>query len=62
MACTCTQLRFPSGLFVTDDEEVYFCDWGNHRVRMIDRFGMISTIAGNGEGGYNGDGILATDA
>jgi len=50
------------GLFVTDDEEVYICDHGNHRVRKIDRFGVISTIAGTGEAGYNGDGILATDA
>ena len=56
------QLYFPRGLFVTEDEEVYFCDMGNHRVRKIDRFGMISTIAGNGEEGYNGDDLLATNA
>ena len=56
------QLRSPRGLFVTEEDEVYFCDWGNHRVRKIDRFGVISTIAGNGEEGYNGDDILATDA
>ena len=60
------QLYYPHGLFVNDDEEVYFCDGGNCRVRKIDRFGMISTIAGNGTPsggqGYNGDGILATTA
>ena len=41
-------LNYPRGLFVTDDEEVFFCDWNNHRVRKIDRFGIITTIAGNG--------------
>ena len=56
------ELNFPCGLFVTDEEEVFFCDYGNHRVRKIDRFGMISTIAGNGTMGYNGDDILATTA
>ena len=29
-------------------------------MRKIDRFGMISTVAGNGQCGYNGDNILAT--
>ena len=56
------QLNRPRGLFVTDDEEVFFCDYLNHRVRNIDRFGMISTIAGNGIKGYNGDDQLATYA
>ena len=61
------QLNCPQGLFVTEDEEVYFCDNGNNRVRKIDSFGVISTIAGigtldNGGQGYNGDDILATTA
>ena len=56
------QINTPDGLFVTEDEEVLFCDFNNHRVRKIDRFGMIKTIAGTGGRGYNGDGILATSA
>ena len=56
------QLNFPRGLFVNEDEEIFFCDGGNHRVRKIDRFGMISTVAGNGEDVYNGDDILAINA
>ena len=52
----------PFGLFVTDDEEVLFTDSGNHCVRKIDRFGIVSTIAGNGTKGYNGDDQLATTA
>ena len=38
-------------------------DWFNHRVRKVDKVtGLISTIAGTGVGGYNGDGIAATAA
>jgi len=48
------------GLFVTDDEEVLFCDSFNNRVRKIDRNGVIITIAGNGKKVYNGHVILAT--
>jgi len=59
---TDAKLRHPRGLFVSDEDEVYFCDCQNHRVRKIDRFGMISTVAGNGQCGYNGDDQLATSA
>ena len=56
------QLNYLRGLFVSDEEEIFFCDAGNHRVRIIDRFGMISTVVGSGKQGYNGDDILATHA
>ena len=55
-------IHYPRGLFVTDDEEVLFADGGNHRVRKIDRNGIITTIAGNGKKGFNGDDKLATSA
>ena len=55
------QLNNPCGLFVTDEEEVFFCDSNNRRVRKIDKNGIITTVAGNGIPGYNGDGILATN-
>ena len=53
-------LNLPLELFVTEEEEVLFCDNGNHRVRKIDRNGILSTIAGNGVQGFNGDDQLAT--
>ena len=56
------KLNSPYGLFVTEDEEVLFADRGNNRVRKIDRNGIISTLAGNGKGEFNGDGQLATSA
>lgn len=39
---------------------IYFTDWWNARVRMINAHGIISTIAGNGVFGYSGDGGPAT--
>jgi sugar lactone lactonase YvrE len=41
---------------------LYVCDWGNYRLRMIDATGMIRTIAGNGSSAYSGDGGPATAA
>ena len=56
------QLYFPCGLFVTEDEEVLIADSSNYRVRKIDRHGIITTIAGTGNYGFDGDGGLATSA
>lgn len=40
---------------------VYITDLDNNRVRKMDGFGNIGTIAGNGTTGFGGDGIPATD-
>ncbi|MES2702627.1 MAG: T9SS type A sorting domain-containing protein [Bacteroidota bacterium] len=41
---------------------VYVADLGNKRIRKIDTFGIITTIAGTGVFGNSGDGGLAVDA
>ena len=41
---------------------VYIADRSNHRIRKVDPSGTITTIAGTGDQGYNGDGIEATAA
>src|SRR4029077_3776458 len=42
---------------------LFFSDTFNHRIRRVDaRSGVITTIAGNGEAGYGGDGGPAVRA
>ncbi|MBT3022617.1 MAG: hypothetical protein KUF77_01450 [Candidatus Thiodiazotropha sp. (ex Lucina aurantia)] len=49
-------LESPSAIIISSDGTLYFADTGNHRIRRISVDGMISTFAGNGVGGYSGDG------
>jgi streptogramin lyase len=58
-----TQVNDPYGLAIGPDGGLYFCEVGNQRIRRLDlETRTISTIAGNGERGYTGDGGPATDA
>ncbi len=42
---------------------MYIADTDNHRIRFVSATtGIISTIAGDGNIGYNSDGIAATSA
>ena len=41
---------------------MYFADGRNHRIRHIDAAGQIETVAGSGDGGYDGDGGNALSA
>ncbi len=41
---------------------MYIADRTNQRIRKVATNGVISTVAGNGTSGYNGDGIAATTA
>lgn len=50
------ELNNPYGLCVGPSGELFICDMGNHRVRKIDRSGIITTVAGSGEKGWRGDG------
>lgn len=54
------RLRSPRGVAVDAGGDVYISDAGNDRIRMVDAGGIIITVAGNGQSGYNGDGMLAT--
>jgi len=55
-------LNDPRGVVTDPNGVVYFCDRLNHAVRKIDTNGVISTVAGTGTAGYNGDNIPGTQA
>ena len=55
-------LASPSGIAVDAAGNVYIADTGNRRVRRIDPSGTITTFAGTGEPGTEGDGGPATAA
>ena len=56
------ELNEPQGLAVDAAGSLYIADHSNSRVRKVDPFGNITTVAGNGAPGYSGDGGLATSA
>jgi sugar lactone lactonase YvrE len=55
-------LSAPHALAFDREGRLLVADTYNHRVRRIDRNGVITTIAGTGTAGYAGDGGLATAA
>lgn len=59
---TQAQLNFPEGIDIGPDGSLYITDLLNYRVRKVDPNGIITTVAGNGTGGYEGVGGLATQA
>jgi uncharacterized repeat protein (TIGR01451 family) len=56
------QLNGPQGVAIDTAGKVYIADQYNQRIRMVDLTGTITTVAGTGLGGYNGDGQPATSA
>ena len=56
------ELHNASAIAVGPDGNLFISDSGNHRVRMVDTDGIITTVAGTGEQGFSGDGGPATQA
>ena len=59
---TSASLAWPVGVFMDESGDLYIVDMDNHRIRKVDTSGTISTVAGNGEAGFSGDGGAATSA
>jgi sugar lactone lactonase YvrE len=56
------QIDAPAAIAMDTAGNLFVADFFNHSVRKIDTDGIISTVAGTGEPGYNGDNIPATKA
>jgi sugar lactone lactonase YvrE len=52
----------PTDVRLDPKGNLYITDVLNHRIRMVNRHGVISTVAGRGVAGYSGDGGPAVDA
>lgn len=63
ISATAAKLYEPAGITLDSNGNLYICDERNERIRRVDKItGIITTVAGTGTGGYNGDGIPATNA
>jgi hypothetical protein len=59
---TNAELSYPVGLAVDVSGDLFIADQVNHRIRKVGTNGIITTVAGNGTGGYFGDGGAAASA
>jgi sugar lactone lactonase YvrE len=58
-----TPITNPYGVVIGPDGALYFCEYDTGRIRRLDlRSGTVTTVAGNGEKGYAGDGGPAASA
>jgi len=61
-AATSAELNYPCAIAVDSTGNIYIADNGNNVIRKVSISGIITTIAGNGNAGFSGDGGLANAA
>jgi hypothetical protein len=62
-SATSATLYYPYGVTVSPSRNIYIADQYNNVIRKVDKTtGIITTFAGTGVAGYNGDNIPATSA
>lgn len=59
---TSASMTYPWGVVTDNNGNLYISDSNDNRIRVVNSSGIISTYAGNGNGGYGGDGGPATNA
>jgi sugar lactone lactonase YvrE len=57
-----TVLDLPAGVAFDDDGLLYIADQANQRVRQVGQDGLVRTVVGTGQYGYNGDELPADEA
>jgi len=62
LTATLASLWSPAGIGFDKKGNLYISDYGNSRIRKVDTFGIMTTIAGNGTVGYSGDNGQAISA
>jgi sugar lactone lactonase YvrE len=55
-------LNLPYGTYMDSNGKLFIADSGNFRIRLVATNNIITTFAGNGVAGFNGDNIPATQA
>ena len=55
-------LSWFKGIALDSSGNIYIAESSDHRIRRVDTGGTITTVAGTGQGGFSGDGGLATSA
>jgi len=55
-------IRSPADLLFSPSGDLYILEERSHRIRKIDKEGMIHRVAGTGQQGFSGDGGLAIQA
>jgi sugar lactone lactonase YvrE len=61
-AAASASLADPAGVALDSFGKLYVADAGNNRIRSVDTNGIITTVAGNGNAAFAGDGGGATNA
>ncbi|MGH2810499.1 MAG: hypothetical protein ACRDIA_06420, partial [Actinomycetota bacterium] len=56
---TDTSLDGPGGLAVDARGNLFFSETRSHLIRKLDAAGVVTTVAGTGQSGFNGDGLTA---
>jgi sugar lactone lactonase YvrE len=51
----------PAAIAIDTEGSLYIADFNNHRIRKVSTDGIITSIAGTGKSGYNGDGMPALE-